>query len=66
MPEIQVGVSLGNLIAIIGVLIAFNIGVISFIAKKYISRSDRDHERINTIETEHCIFHKEETGINGK
>ncbi len=64
MSQIQNYIDLKSLLAIIGVLSAGNIALIIFIAKKYIKRADRDHERIDALETEHKVFHKDQTGIS--
>ena len=63
MSQIQNIIDLKFFLAIIGALSAGNIALIIFIAKKYIKRADRDHERINSLETEHKVFHKDQTGI---
>ena len=63
MSQIQNIIDLKYFLAIIGALSAGNIALIIFIAKKYIKRADKDHERIGKLETEHKVFHKDQTGI---
>ena len=64
MSEIQSIVDAKLLLGLISFLLAGNIALIVFIAKKYIKRADLDHELLKSIATEHKVFHKNETGIN--
>ena len=37
--------------------------IIGYFARKYISKIDSCEATMNIIKTEHCVFHKDETGI---
>lgn len=69
-----------QLLAVIGILLGCNIAIIVYFAKRYISRFERNHDLLHSIDvsqikkdhdlllkitTEHKTFHKSETGING-
>lgn len=48
------------LLSIIAFIGGINIALITWIARKYIRRADLDHRRINRMEAQHQIFHKDE------
>lgn len=51
------------LLSIIVALAGIQLVVIGFFARKYIKRIDSNTGTLNQIKTEHCIFHKNETGM---
>lgn len=74
MPEIQSATdatTIKFLIIVVGgcvgVINALGFFILSSFKKSIYdlwSKFNRDHERLHRLETEHKIFHKDETGIN--
>ena len=54
----------GGCVGLINLLGFFILGRIKKTTDKLWSRFNRDHERLDILEAEHKVFHKEETGIN--
>ena len=64
MQEIQNLISIKLLLSCITFLLAFNIALMTFLAKKYIRRADKDHDLLQKLVTEHIILHKDKNGIS--
>ena len=64
MQEAQDIIIIKLFLGCITFLLAFNIALMSYMAKKYVKRADEDHDLLQKLKTEHIIFHKDDTGIN--
>jgi len=51
------------LLGIITALACGQLIIIGFFARKYIKKIDSAESALGQLKTEHCIFHKNETGI---
>jgi hypothetical protein len=51
------------LLAIIAALAGGQLIIIGFFARKYIREIDSIKSTVSQLKTEHCVFHKIETGI---
>ena len=54
----------GGCVGVVNALGFFILGRIKKTTDKLWSKFNRDHERLNILEAEHKVFHKNETGIN--
>ena len=65
MPILQDVSTIKYLLSLVAILSGCNIAIIGFFLKRYMNKVDKNEKRLDTLETEHKIFHKNETGING-
>ena len=79
LADIESVITVKSLLGVIALVVSGQIAMLRYFIKKYITRSDsdhellhsidvlqikKDHEKLNTINAEHKVFHKSETGMN--